>query len=86
MSELISSNNIHINIEKKNMIKKKTKKITFPSFRLFDFAIYDHYADKTEEEDINTSSTDTSSTSKNKTRKRQEYKKNNHIFELKCME
>ena len=80
MSELISSNNIHINIEKKNMIKKKTKKITFPSFRLFDFAIYDHYADKTEE-DINTSSTDTS-TSKNKTRKRQEYKKKQPHFRI----
>ena len=80
MSELTSSNNININIEKKNMIKKKTKKITFPSFRLFDFAIYDHHVDKTEE-DINTSSTDTS-TSKNKTRKRQEYKKKQPHFRI----
>jgi DNA polymerase elongation subunit (family B) len=68
-------------IKKKHKIKKKPKKITFPSFRLFDFATYDHL-DEQISNDNSTNSNSTSSNKKNKSRKNQEYQKKQSQFRI----
>ena len=68
---------------KKNI--KKPKKISFPSFRLFDFATYDHYDTENNNSNDNSTNSNTNSSSsekKNKSRKNQEYQKKQPHFRI----
>ena len=61
---------------------KKPKKIVFPSFRLFDFATYDHF-DNNNTETIDGNSDNSNSTkSSNKSRKNREYQKKQSHFRI----